>query len=200
MGQYNINTDWDSRQLEEWGKMNDKLQEIIDKPFKGRNRESLTREFQNRTDELRKAYEKLHRLMGTQIDEAEWGRLKAQIELQFDETSKTLFRNFLVNTISGAYNELFSNLKSNVDQFGSTFRALFYSIGETIQGAINNINTESINNWFEKIKDTGWQSATAMEKAAAGLATAGNLISSMTSKSSVAGQGIGGALSGGASG
>lgn len=200
MSEYNIKIKWQDKDLEEWGKMNDKLQEIIDKPFKGRDKNSLTREFQNRTNELRKAYEKLHLLMGTEIDEAEWGRLKAQIQLQFDETSKTLFRNFLVDTINSSYQQLMGSLKQNVEQFGSTFRAVFYSIGETIQSAINNINTENISNLFEKIKTSGWDSVSAMEKAAAGMALAGNIISSITPQTSAVGQGIGGALSGAASG
>lgn len=206
---FKINVEFYKKELDAFDAENDKIAESINKPFSLKSRQKMQDELRKREFELRQSLERQSELArslfgasaGTkeQIEEIV-SRAKVQWQIEIDENSKTLFRNFLVNTISSAYNDLFQNMKSNVEQFGSTFRALFYSIGETIQGAINNINTESINNLFEKIKTSGWQSASAMEKAAAGLATAGNLISSMTSKSSVAGQGIGGALSGAGAG
>ena len=200
MGTYHINIKWNDKDLAEWGTWNDKLQKVIDKPFKSRSNEGLSRELQIRISELKKAYEQLLRATGGKFDEKEWQRLKAEVEFAYTEESRKIFRNFLVDTTKQAYSQIFTSLKSNVEEFGFSLNAIFFSVGETISSAIGNINTKALDDIFENIKENGLDFLSSTDKAVLGLTTAGNFLSSVVSKTSVLGQGLGGGLSGAASG
>lgn len=121
----------------------------------------------------------------------------------------------LRNELTNVFSTFFSNLKSNVDEFGIGVSAILGGITQTFTSIFDNINsknTQSLMNDLLKENDKGvvniaqnWKDikndADNFNKTiGAGLSMAGNLVSGLTKQTSGVGQGIGGALSGAASG
>ena len=211
IGRYNINTEWDSKQLAEWGKQNDKLQAIIDKPFNARNRNSLTVEFQKRTAELKTAYETLNSLTGAKFDANEWQRLQGQLNVKLNTKQLTTDLKDYFSIANTSINTLFTSLSSNVDEFGIGLSSVLFSAGDTFKSVIGGLNSKQMDKineqLFKGLEDgtstmkKNWQSIKESGQATAlALSQAGNLLSNIFKQNSVAGQGIGGALSGAGAG
>lgn len=189
----------------------EKIAEDLNKPFTAKNPASLQSQIDERIRIFKDATIKLAeamKLAGFNVDMKQVNgyineqsiKIQKQGESDYGKRIAIDFKNKLVDEFNTSFKSLFTNLQSNVDELGLSFSSVFYSLGATLQSSINNVNTDSINNIFEKFKTSGWEAVSGIDKAVAGLSTAGNLIQSIVSQSSGVGQGIGGALSGAGAG
>lgn len=189
----------------------EKIAEDLNKPFTAKNPASLQSQIDERIRIFKDATIKLAeamKLAGFNVDMKQVNgyineqsiKIQKQGESDYGKRIAIDFKNKLVDEFNTSFKSFFTNLQSNVDELGLSFSSIFYSLGATLQSSINNVNTDSINNIFEKFKTSGWEAVKGIDAAVVGLSTAGNLIQSIVSQSSGVGQGIGGALSGAGAG
>lgn len=213
MRTYNINIKWDNKDLEEWGKINDKIQETIDKPFSGQNSKSIQAELEKRIGMLKKLLEQLAKATGVEFDNKEFDKMSAKLKENADnqKTNKQLEKDIqdYVTIANNGLNSIFTNLKSNIDEFGLKARSVFYTLGETLGDLIKQLANKNTAKFMESItKDAksfsdlkdNWKNMSSQDKWSAGLGFAGNAVSNLTPQTSSGGQALGGALSGAAAG
>ena len=113
------------------------------------------------------------------------------------------------NILNQSVNYIFTNLKSNIDEFGLKARSVFYTLGETVGDMLKQLANKNTAKFMESItKDAksfsdlkdNWKNMSSQDKWSAGLGMAGSAVSSLTPQTSSGGQAIGGALSGAAAG
>lgn len=208
-----VNREFDNKDLEEWGKINDKIQETIDKPFSGQNPKSIQAELEKRIDIIKRLLEKLSRATGQPFDQSEFDRLSTELknkstEKYNTEQAKKDIQDY-VTIANNGLNSVFTNLKSNIDEFGWKARSVFYTLGETLGDLIKQLANKNTAKFMESItKDAksfsdlkdNWKNMSSQDKWSAGLGFAGSAVSSLTPQTSSGGQAVGGALSGAAAG
>ena len=113
------------------------------------------------------------------------------------------------NILNQSVNSIFTNLKSNIDEFGLKARSVFYTLGETLGDLIKQLANKNTAKFMEQLtKDAksfsdlkdNWKNMSSQDKWSAGLGFAGSAVSSLTPQTSSGGQAVGGALSGAAAG
>ena len=113
------------------------------------------------------------------------------------------------NILNQSVNSIFTNLKSNIDEFGLKARSVFYTLGETLGDLIKQLANKNTAKFMEQLtKDAksfsdlkdNWKNMSSQYKWSAGLGFSGSAVSSLTPQTSSGGQAIGGALSGAAAG
>lgn len=208
-----VNWEFDNKDLEEWGKLNDRIQETIDKPFSGQNTRSIQAELEKRIAMLKKLLEQLSRATGQPFDQAEFDRLSTELknkstEKYNTEQAKKDIQDY-VTIANNGLNSVFTNLKSNIDEFGLKARSVFYTLGETLGDLIKQLANKNTAKFMEQLtKDAksfsdlkdNWKNMSSQDKWSAGLGFAGSAVSSLTPQTSSGGQAVGGALSGAAAG
>ena len=106
-------------------------------------------------------------------------------------------------------NSVFTNLKSNIDEFGLKARSVFYTLGESLGDLIKQLANKNTAKFMEQLtKDAksfsdlkgNWKNMSSQEKLSAGLGFAGSAVSSLAPQTSIGGQAVGGALSGASAG
>lgn len=113
------------------------------------------------------------------------------------------------NILNQSVNSVFTNLKSNIDEFGLKARSVFYTLGESLGDLIKQLANKNTAKFMEQLtKDAksfsdlkdNWKNMSSQDKWSAGLGFAGSAVSSLTPQTSSGGQAVGGALSGAAAG
>lgn len=209
-----VNWEFDNKDLEEWGKINDRIQEAIDKPFVGKNPKSIQAELEKRIALIKNLLEKLSRATGQPFNEDEFNRLKSQLsinstdKLNLEKANKDIVD--YVNIANNGINNVFTNLRTNVDEFGLKARSIFYTLGETINKILDDVKSKNMAKFTEELTKTNekgvieigknWKEMSSQMKWSAGLGFAGSAVSSLAPKTSVGGQALGGALSGAGAG
>lgn len=195
--------------LEDIDKLEKQLIDIADKPFDGKNKNSIQKELDKRIIAMKEAYDKLVDMMrnvsnntGFKMDEETIKKFKVEIELMLkkgaDEANeankvKVDFSQY-TQIANNAINNVFTNLSTNVEQFGFGMTSVLATLGDAFNSVINDLASKTMTDFFNKIKEG---SKLANEDIAGAAATMlGGIISSSTSKTSMLGQGLGGALSG----
>ena len=209
-----VNWEFDNKDLEEWGKLNDRIQETIDKPFNGKNTRSIQAELEKRIDIIKRLLEQLSRATGQPFDQAEFDRLSTELKTKSTEKynteqAKKDIQDY-VTIANNGLNSVFTNLKSNIDEFGFKFESVIFALGESVSNILSQMSNKGVSNFMDSLTTisengkTQWQNMDSSQKKnsaiGAGLGMAGSLVSSMAPKSSVGGQAVGGALSGAAAG
>lgn len=208
-----VNWEFDNKDLEEWGKLNDRIQETIDKPFNGKNTRSIQSELEKRIDIIKRLLEQLSRATGQPFDQAEFDRLSTELKTKSTEKynleqAKKDIQDY-VSIANNGLNSVFTNLKGNIDEFGLKTRSVFYTLGETLGDLIKQLANKNTAKFMESItKDAksfsdlkdNWKNMSSQDKWSVGLGFAGGAVSGLTPQTSSGGQAIGGALSGAAAG
>ena len=214
MRTYNINIKWDDKELEEWGKLNDKIQETIDKPFSGQNPKSIQDELEKRIGILKKLLEQLAKATGQPFDQAEFDKMSKEMKdnANNQKDDKKLEKDIqdYTNILKTGVDNVFTNLKSNIDEFGWKAESVFYTLGETVGDMLSQMSNKGVSNFMDSLTTisengkTQWQNMDSSQKKnsaiGAGLGMLGRAFTDLTPKTSSGGQAIGGALTGAAAG
>lgn len=211
-----VNWEFDNKDLEEWGKLNDKIQETIDKPFSGQNPKSIQAELEKRIGILKKLLEQLARATGQPFDQAEFDKMSKEIKdnASNQKDNKKLEKDIqdYTNILKTGVDNVFTNLKTNIDEFGWKAESVFYSLGETVGDMLKQVANKNTAKFMEKLTEGAkdfkgladnfsdmWKKDKG-QVIGAGLGMAGSAVLSMSSPSDSVGQGLGGALTGASAG
>lgn len=214
MRTYNINIKWDNKDLEEWGKLNDKIQETIDKPFSGQNPKSIQAELEKRIGILKELLEQLARATGQPFNQDEFDKMSKEMKdnASNQKNDKKLEKDIqdYTNILKTGVDNVFTNLKTNIDEFGWKAESVFYSLGETVGDILSQMSNKGVSNFMDSLTTinengkTQWQNMDSSQKKnsaiGAGLGVLGRAFTDLTPKTSSGGQAIGGALTGAAAG
>lgn len=209
-----VNLKWDNKDLEEWGKLNDEIQETIDKPFSGQNPKSIQSELEKRIGILKKLLEQLARATGQPFNQDDFDKMSKEMKdnAKKQKDDKKLEKDIqdYTNILKSGVDNVFTNLKTNIDEFGLKARSVFYSLGETVSDMLSQMSNKSVSNFMDSLTTisengkTQWQNMDSSQKKnsaiGAGLGMAGSAVLSMSSPSDSVGQGLGGALTGASAG
>ena len=121
-----------------------------------------------------------------------------------------------VNITNNSIKSLFTNLETNIKEFGLGFNSVLFSASDTLKSMFDSLNSKNNSDFITKLtevnKNTGlidikenWKSikndTVEMSKAiGSAMGMVGNLLSNLSKSTSGVGQGIGGALSGAGAG
>ena len=216
MRTYNINIKWDDKDLEEWGKLNDKIQETIDKPFSSQNPKSIQAELEKRIGILKKLLEQLAKATGQPFDQAEFDKMSKEMEdnAKKQRENKQLEKDIqdYVTIANNGLNSVFTNLKANIDEFGLKARSVFYTLGESLGDLIKQLANKNTAKFMQQLTDGAkdfkgladnfsnmWKNDKG-QVIGAGLGMAGSLTSSLGGGWDIVGSGLSGAASGLAAG
>ena len=116
------------------------------------------------------------------------------------------------NILKTGVDNVFTNLKTNIDEFGWKAESVFYSLGETVGDMLKQVANKNTAKFMEKLTEGAkdfkgladnfsdmWKKDKG-QVIGAGLGMAGSAVLSMSSPSDSVGQGLGGALTGAAAG
>lgn len=224
-GKFQIVSEFTTKNINEWSKENDKIADNINKPFSGTSRRQMQKDLNQRLYDLKNNLEKqaeLAKQIGvassdfTPNTEEFIQQIKIKWEQEIETTLKTEEAKKDIqdytNILKTGIDNVFTNLKTNIDEFGWKAESVFYSLGETVGDMLKQVANKNTAKFMEKLTEGAkdfkglsdnfkdmWKNDKGLV-IGAGLGYAGGAISGLTPQTSSGGQAIGGALSGAAAG
>lgn len=222
----NIKIKFSIQYLEEIDKLEKQIQDLVDKPFSTKNKDGLIKQTEERKKEVQALYDVLVQVMklgydgkgtgGFKLSEEDIQKtaesLKLQIETnakkQSDDKKEKDIQDY-TNILKSGVDSVFTNLKSNIDEFGWKAESVFYSLGETVGDMLKQVANKNTAKFMEKLTEGAkdfkgladnfsdmWKKDKPMV-ISAGLGYAGGVVQGF---GGAAGNIVGGGLSGAAAG
>lgn len=217
-GNFLISAEEGSKNLKEWQDNNDKIAESINKPFGSGSQKKLQQEMQKRLRILEQELIKQQDLAQKYFTDYKASDLtsflteiKGKWQLEIDaivnaEQAKKDIQDY-VTIANNGLNSVFTNLKSNIDEFGLKARSVFYTLGESLGGIIDQLKEKNMGKFMKELTKTNeegitniaqnWKEMNKDLKISAGLGYAGGVVQSFGGSF---GNVLGGGLSGAAAG